>query len=178
MIFPRLFLRLFAVAPCLAVMPAVGAEFDTRIPMNSGGAATFYVQGQLGDLGTTDFMVDTGSGYMTINQATLDRLSERNLASYERDLIGVLADGTELKVPVYLISRLELGTGCVLENVEAALFPAKRQILGLNVLNRAAPFIFSVNPPELVLSHCQPDMVAEAEPVEVPGLQPVVAQPQ
>lgn len=149
-----------AGAQCLAAMTAVAGEFDARIPMSSGGAATFYVEGQLGDLDATRFMVDTGSGYMTINQASLDQLSERKLASYERDLIGVLADGSELRVPIYRISRLEIGAGCVLEDVEAALFPAKRQILGLNVLNRAAPFIFSVNPPELVLSHCQSDMVA------------------
>jgi predicted aspartyl protease len=161
--------QVFAGTLSLAALSVGAAEFDTRIPMTNGGAATFYVQGQLGDLETSSFMVDTGSGYMTINQASLDLLNERNLASYERELIGVLADGTKLRVPVYRISRLELGAGCVLENVEAALFPAKRQILGLNVLNRAAPFIFSVDPPELVLSHCQPDMVAEAEPAQ--GLQ-------
>lgn len=149
---------------CMSGMTAGAGEFDTRIPMSSGGAATFYVQGQLGDLESTGFMVDTGSGYMTINQGTLDQLNERNLASYERDLIGILADGSELRVPIYRITRLELGAGCVLEDVEAALFPAKRQIIGLNVLNRAAPFIFSVNPPELVLSHCKPDMVAGVEP--------------
>ena len=169
-------LRVLASILCLAVMPAGAGEFATRVPMSSGGAATFYVQGQLGDLETTSFMVDTGSGYMTINQASLDQLHERNLARYERDLIGVLADGTELRVPIYRISRLELGAGCVLEDVEAALFPAKRQILGLNVLNRAAPFIFSINPPELVLSHCQPDRVAEAEPEPVPVLRNQVSQ--
>ena len=152
------------IAASLYTTAGVSGEFDTRIPMSSGGAATFYVQGQLGDLDATRFMVDTGSGYMTINQDTLDRLNERELATYDRDLIGILADGSEMRVPIYRIARFELGTGCVLEDVEAALFPAKRQILGLNVLNRAAPFIFSVNPPELVLSHCQPDMVAEAVP--------------
>jgi predicted aspartyl protease len=136
------------------------AEFDTRIPMTSGGAATFYVEGQLGNLESSSFMVDTGSGFMTINQDTLDQLYERGLASYERDLIGVLADGSELRVPIYRITRLNLGANCVLENVEAALFKAKRQILGLNVLNRAAPFIFSVDPPELVLSHCTTALVA------------------
>jgi predicted aspartyl protease len=162
--FSMMGVRGLAASLCLVVMPTGAGEFDTRIPMSSGGAATFYVQGQLGDLESTGFMVDTGSGYMTINQASLDQLNERNLAHYDRDLIGVLADGSELRVPIYRISRLELGAGCVLEDVEAALFPAKRQILGLNVLNRAAPFIFSVDPPELVLSHCQPDMVAGVEP--------------
>lgn len=155
-----LVLRMLAGTLCLVLAPAGAGEFDTRIPMSSGGASTFYVQGQLGDLESTGFMVDTGSGYTTINQASLDQLNERNLANYERDLIGILADGSELRVQIYRISRLDLGDGCVMEDVEAALFPAKRQILGLNVLNRAAPFIFSVDPPELVLSHCKAGMVA------------------
>lgn len=165
-----------ACALALAVMPAGASEFDTRIPMSSGGASTFYVQGRLGDLESTGFMVDTGSGYTTINQASLDQLSASNLAQYDRDLIGVLADGSELRVSIYRISRLELGNGCILEDVEAALFPAKRQILGLNVLNRAAPFIFSVNPPELVLSHCKPNLVAGVEAAA--GLTTEVVQTQ
>jgi predicted aspartyl protease len=153
-------LRAFTGILSLGALSAAGAaEFDTRLPMSNGGAATFYVEGQLGDMETTRFMVDTGSGFMTINQDTLDRLNQSGLASYERDLTGVLADGSELRVPIYRITSLNLGN-CVLENVEAALFKTKRQIIGLNVLNRAAPFIFSVNPPELVLSHCGPALVA------------------
>ncbi len=150
------FLSVFTALICaLAVCGAAqAAQFDTRIPMLTGGAATFYVQGQLGDLETTDFMVDTGSGFMTINQATLDQLMARELAHYERDMRGVLADGSELVVPIYRIARFNIGANCVIENVEAALFQTSRQILGLSALNRAAPFIFSVDPPELVLSDC------------------------
>jgi hypothetical protein len=49
----------------------------------------------------------------------------------------------------------------VLRDVETAVFDTKRQILGLSVLNRAAPFIFSVDPPELVLSNCTGREIAE-----------------
>jgi len=53
-----------------------------------------------------------------------------------------------------------------LQNVEAVVFPStKRQILVLNVLNRSVPFIFSMNPPELVLSHCTGKGLAEAETI-------------
>jgi hypothetical protein len=62
--------------------------------------------------------------------------------------------------------------------VEAVVFPStSRQILGLNVLNRSAPFIFSVNPPELVLSHCTGKDVAEAE-IAAPADQLRTHQPQ
>lgn len=159
-----LFAALLALAVVLtqAFQSASAGQFDTQIPMTSGGAATFYVEGRLGDLETTRFMVDTGSGFMTINQGTLDQLLARDLARYERDLSGILADGTELQVPIYRISRFSIGEHCVLENVEAALFPSQRQILGLNVLNRASPFIFSANPPELVLSHCTAGALSES----------------
>ena len=42
------------------------------------------------------------------------------------------------------------------------MFPGKtRQILGLSALRQAAPFIFSMNPPKLVLCNCT-DRLAEA----------------
>jgi hypothetical protein len=60
-----------------------------------------------------------------------------------------------MNVPVYAIEALSIGNGCWLNNVEAAVFPGKtRAILGLNALQRAAPFIFSFEPPRLVLSNC------------------------
>jgi hypothetical protein len=43
----------------------------------------------------------------------------------------------------------------MLEEVEVAVFPGNtRQIVGLSVLTRAAPFVFSTNPPQLQLSNC------------------------
>ncbi len=150
-------------AGCLLVLSAMvmAGEFDARIPMSVGAASTFYVQGRFENLAATEFMVDTGSGYLTINTPTLNQLLERGLASYKRVLPGVLADGTEVEVPVYQVAQFSIGP-CLLQNVEAAAFPStRRQILGLNVLNRSAPFIFSVNPPELVLSHCTEAALAE-----------------
>ena len=140
----------------------MAGTFDARIPMSVGTSTTYYVQGRFGGLEATDFMVDTGSGFLTISRPTLDTLLEHGLATYKRDLPGVLADGTEVEVAVYQVAQFSIGP-CLLRNVEAAVFPStKRQILGLNVLNRSAPFIFSVNPPELVLSHCTGEDLAKA----------------
>lgn len=140
---------------------ALAGNFDTRIPMRIGSAATFYVHGRVADLSRTEFMVDTGSSITTINQPTLDRLMAKGLADYDRDLSGTLADGSRLTVPVYRVVSLDIG-GCVLKDIEAAVFITDRQILGLSALNRAAPFIFSVDPPELVLSNCTGPEIAEA----------------
>jgi predicted aspartyl protease len=130
-------------------------EFSTSIPMENKGASTFYVTTEIAGLDTVDFMVDTGSGYATINEETLAMLTQEQSAIYVKDLEGILADGSRLVVPVYRVKSMNIGGNCMLENIEVAVFPGNtRQILGLSALRQAAPFIFSMNPPQLVLSHC------------------------
>jgi len=134
---------------------ASAGEFDTTVDMRANSATTFYVEGRIAGLGNVDLMVDTGSGYMTINEEMLARLEEAGRVRYVKELRGRLANGSELSVPVYAIEALSIGGGCWLRDVEAAVFPgATRAILGLNALQRAAPFIFSFEPPRLVLSNC------------------------
>jgi predicted aspartyl protease len=140
---------------------AMAGEFGTTIDMRSKGGATFYVPGEISGLGTVDLMVDTGSGYMTINEEILKTLKDGGQARFVRNLRGRLANGSELDVPVYAIEAVSIGEACWLHNVEAAVFPGNtRPILGLNVLQRAGPFIFSFDPPRLVLSHCDPAVAA------------------
>jgi predicted aspartyl protease len=161
----------------LSALGAAGAAADSRpeefgfpIVMQEKSAATFYVASEIDGYGSVELMVDTGSGYMTINEETLAVLQRRGTARYVKQLRGVLADGSELTVPVYTIARLRLGGECWLEDVEAAVFPgAARQILGLSALRRAAPFIFSVDPPALTLSHCG---VADQSPAAIAGAAP------
>jgi predicted aspartyl protease len=123
--------------------------------MQEKAAQTFYVPAYIEGFGDTELMVDTGSGYVTINEQTLAVIKRQRTAHYVKNLQGVLADGSELIVPVYAIKALNIGGSCWLHDVEAAVFPGKsRQILGLSALRKAAPFIFSVDPPSLSLSHC------------------------
>ncbi|MBK1704409.1 retropepsin-like aspartic protease [Halochromatium glycolicum] len=130
-------------------------DFRFQIAMTEKSAATYYVPGSIQGYGPIELMVDTGSGYMTINEKTLAVLKRRGAVRYRKQLQGVLADGTELEVPVYTIARMRIGSECWLEDVEAAVLPgSSRPILGLSALRRAAPFIFSVDPPSLTLSGC------------------------
>lgn len=160
------------VASVLLLCPAswsgaLADEFKTSIPMRHGGAATYYVTGQIGDLAEMDFMVDTGSGFLTINETTLELLKSNNQVRYLRNLRGILANGNQMLVPVYRISELNIGGNCSLRDVEAAVFPGTtRQILGLSALKKASPFIFSVDPPNLVLSHCPRAEIASAQQAE------------
>ncbi|MBI5041780.1 MAG: retroviral-like aspartic protease family protein [Gammaproteobacteria bacterium] len=154
-----------------AVLAALGAlwtgnlyagDFDSNVPMRDKGAETYYVDGEIHGVGPVDLMVDTGAGYMTINEETLGILRDSGDATFVKDLTGILANGTTMTVPIYRIAEIRIGASCTLRDVEAAVFPGKtRQILGLSALRHAAPFIFSMNPPKLVLSNCT-ERVAEA----------------
>lgn len=146
----------FILLALAAGTSAVSAgEFDTRVEMRVGGAATYYIDGAIEGLGAVEMMVDTGSGYMTINEEMLAELQAQDEARYLKQLRGRLANGDELSVPLYAIDRVNIGGNCWLDNVEAAVFPGKtRAILGLSALQQASPFIFSMDPPSLVLSHC------------------------
>lgn len=138
---------------------SVLAATEITVPMHDKGAATFYVPVSIKGWGTGDFLVDTGSSYMTINQATLRSLKANNQVVYIKHLIGTLADGDQLIVPLYRISSVTIGKNCRLFNVKAAVFPGTtRNILGLSALRRAAPFRFSVDPPMLSLSGCSTDV--------------------
>jgi predicted aspartyl protease len=160
--------RSWALGLTLISSPVLAGDINVTVPMHDKGLATYYVHAQVADLGMSEFMVDTGSGYLTINEQTLFALQERKQARYVKELRAVLA-GSELIIPVYAINRLRIGN-CTIRNVEAAVFPARtRQILGLSALNKAAPFTFSVDPPELVLSNC-------AQVVDAPLAQPTLAE--
>jgi predicted aspartyl protease len=143
----------------LATLPVVtgvqAVEFDHTVPMHRKHLATFYVQGAISGFGDVELMVDTGAGYMTINQGILSTLQAAGQVEYVKDLTGVLADGSRIGISVYRINEIRVGEGCVLRDVEAALFPDEaRMLLGLSALQKAAPFVFSTDPPRLLLSNC------------------------
>lgn len=137
------------------ILPVWGQELGTGVPMQLKGAKTYYVSGQIRGLESSEFMVDTGSSYTTINEHSLERLLASGGAEYLRDLTAVLANGAELRVPLYRIAGIDLGSRCQLTGLEVAVFPGRtRQILGLSTLRKASPFLFSVDPPQLRLSNC------------------------
>ena len=140
---------------CVFTLPVFADQATVAVPIHTKGASTFYIKGQLGNLASADFMVDTGSGYLVINQQSLKQLKKQGQASYVKDIRGILANGNKFVVPVWRVSSFTIANQCVLHNVEAAVFPGKtRQILGLTALEKAAPFVFSFDPPEITLSHC------------------------
>lgn len=145
-----------AIGIMLVALQSRTPEFAAKVPLYDKGVATYYVEGNIHGIGEVEFLVDTGAGYTTINEETLATLKSRRLVSYSREMSGVLADGSRLRVPVYRIANINLG-GCELENVEAAVFPGRtRFLLGMNALKQAAPFTFVTEPePHLALGTCK-----------------------
>jgi len=133
----------------------VSADSSRVIPMVKHKSATFYVGVTIGDLPSKEFVIDTGASHVTISRKTLQKLLNKKQAIFVRSMKGILANGASINVPVYKISSLNIGGGCQFKNVEVAVIERDvRGVLGLSALNRAAPFTFSVDPPQLQLSNC------------------------
>ena len=149
-------IKLVAGFSLLLVSAAVYGEGSQQsVGLKTIGTDTYYVDGQFEGVSATALLVDTGSGYSTINQETLHQLKETGNAVYLKKVEGIMADGSRMVVPIYRISGVSLGGKCVIRNIEAAVFPAgSRQILGLSALRKVTPFVFSLDPPTLTLSNC------------------------
>lgn len=134
---------------------SVQAGSEQIISMVKHDTATFYVSVAIGDQPMQNFVVDTGASHVTITRGTLEALLDKQQAVFLRHMIGVLADGSSIEVPIYRISSLNIGGECRFENIEVAIMEGNvRCVLGLSVLNQAAPFTFKVDPPQIQLSGC------------------------
>ena len=152
-----IFTSLCIVALMTITMPESDASNQKSLtfPLYNRGASTFYIKARLGGLQKTELMLDTGSGYMTINEDTLGKLKQQGEVSFVKNIGGILANGSKLVVPVWRIRHIKLGSKCELYDVDAAIFPGKtRQILGLSALKKAGPLTLSFNPPQITLNHC------------------------
>ncbi len=133
------------------------------IAMTQKNAETFYIQGSIQGVGNVEFLVDTGSSYVTINEHTLAMLKQQKKVTYIKELIGILANGERKQISVYRIDTIKLSDKCELHDVEAAVFPGHtRHILGLSALKKVGAFIFSFDPPQLILTECTSTSVSSA----------------
>lgn len=145
------FASLFFLAPATQA-----AQFGTTVPMSKKGSSTYYVPVAFAGATGNDLMVDTGSDYVTINETTLGLLKQHGDVDFVKQVAGVMANGTDVIVPIYRIAKLNIGCCCIVHDVEVAVFEGtERQILGLSALKKVAPFALSVDPAHLILSDCQ-----------------------
>lgn len=148
--------RIIAILTLLPFALPTLAEDTMTVSMNARDTGTYYVPVNIGEAITTEMMLDTGSEFLVINENTLKRLQAESRVSYIKDVIGVMANGSDVKVPVYRLASLGIGCCCVIHDLEVAVFPRNtRQILGLAALRKVAPFSVSLEPANLTLSHCE-----------------------
>lgn len=149
-----------ALIACLGMLlawhaPGDAEQFAHVVPMQQHDSGQYYVLGVLSGGVETDFLVDTGSGYVALSKETFERVERSSGTEYVRDIVGAMANGRMMKVPIYRVAELAISGECRLENVEVAVLPSgARNILGLSALRRVEPFAMQLSPPQLWLSHC------------------------
>jgi predicted aspartyl protease len=153
---PRPFRTLFASVVLLTATATTDAsEFDTRVPLERAASGNFYVEGVLNTSVHSKFLVDTGSGLVTITEDLLDALAATGRVERAGRVAARLANGKLQAVQLYHVEHFRLGESCELGPIDVAVMPGRgANILGLNLLARAAPFAVHVEPPSLALSDC------------------------
>lgn len=125
------------------------------LDMHQAASGNFYVHGSLAGDVDTDLLLDTGSGYVSLSQATFERVSATGNPRFARHIFGRMANGKVEKVALYTVAELRLADNCILRDIEVAVFPkADRDILGLNALSRLQPFTLQLTPAKLTSAHC------------------------
>lgn len=146
---------IYCVALLMFSSLAVGEDFEFKIPISQQNSGNYYVGGTLENDDRVEFLVDTGAGMVILTQKTFRSLSATAKLAPTRRIAARMADGRSKAVDVYTLEQLILGQDCNLGPLEVAVIPgAANNILGLNVLKKAAPFAIYTSPPSLALSAC------------------------
>ena len=134
---------------------AVGKDFEFKIPISQQSSGNYYVEGTLENDDKVDFLVDTGAGMVILSEKTFSSLAATSKLSPTKRIAARMADGRTRAVDVYTLNYLILGQECNVGPLEVAVIPgAANNILGLNILKKAAPFAIYTSPPSLALSAC------------------------
>ena len=139
----------FSVADDLA------SDSSFQIALSQKNTDVYYLSAILGESIETEFLFDTGSGYLAINEVILAQLKSQKQASFKRYIHAKMANGKIRQVPLYKIVSLSLAPGCVLYDVDAAILPRNtRNILGMNVLKMMDSVSLSMDKPSLTVKGC------------------------
>lgn len=148
----RLFLSLISLA---ASNLSLAEDFEFKIPISQQSSGNYYVAGTLENDDRVEFLVDTGAGMVILAEKTFKSLNATSKLSPSRRIAVRMADGRTKAVDVYTLNQLILGQDCNVGPLEVAVIPgAANNILGLNILKKAAPFAIYTSPPSLALSAC------------------------
>lgn len=139
----------------LATEQAAAEDFGYRIPLAQQSSGALYIEGQVNDSVSADFLLDTGSGMVTVGRDLFSQIKRSGPVEKVGRVAARLANGRLQPVDLYLVQRFRLGEHCEIGPLEVAVMPGKgRNILGMSALSRAAPFAVHMAPPSLAISSC------------------------
>ncbi|MEM7467883.1 MAG: retroviral-like aspartic protease family protein [Pseudomonadota bacterium] len=161
---------IFLALALLFISQSAFAEFQLQLPVSATKAGTFEVTGQFGASAPEQFLIDTGAAISTISAAHFKKLKNTQAVVATRSIAARLANGKYQKTKVYEISGFKLGRLCKLGKIEVAVMASGgRNIIGMDVLAKTAPFGLYLDSPSLAVSTCQQDSIndlADASTVE------------
>ncbi|MGV6859185.1 MAG: retropepsin-like aspartic protease family protein [bacterium] len=146
--------KVLILASSLAPHLGMADGLSTKVSMTEKASSTFYVAGSLNGYGKIDMLVDTGASFTSISEPILEEMVSRGEASHTGEIKARLANGEICDVSIYRISSLMIGDSCEVRNIEVVSSEGNTNLLGLSALRHAAPFTFSMEPAELLLSNC------------------------
>lgn len=122
--------------------------------MTQSTSGTLYLKGTAAGI-EAEFLLDTGAGLVTLNEATFATLRKKSGVKQVRQVGARMANGKIQLMNVYEVEQFSIGN-CELGPLEVAVMAGKgRNLLGLSALAAAAPFSIQLSPPVLSLSGCQ-----------------------
>ncbi|MBT82341.1 MAG: hypothetical protein CL587_18375 [Alteromonadaceae bacterium] len=139
------------VAALLLTTAVVASE--QAVPLDQSAGGTLYLEATLESAVTASFLLDTGSGLLTLNKATFEALTKGRKLEQTGKSAARLANGKILTVSQYQLSSIRIGQACELGPVEVAVMPGGNNILGINTLLKAAPMTITAE--SVTLSGCR-----------------------
>ncbi len=139
------------VAAMLVTTAVVASE--QAVPLDQSAGGTLYLEATLESAVTASFLLDTGSGLLTLNKATFEALTKGRKLEQTGKSAARLANGKILTVSQYQLSSIRIGQACELGPVEVAVMPGGNNILGINTLLKAAPMTITAE--SVTLSGCR-----------------------
>ena len=141
-----------ALLLCLAASAIHAGDLD-NLALRTSEAGTYYLAGSIDSLVHTEFLVDTGAGYVSLSDKTFRTISEIESTILLRHINARMANGRIVTVPVYQVEELALSENCVLRNIEVTVVKnSDRDILGLNAIRALQPVTLQLDPPVLSVS--------------------------
>lgn len=146
----------FASVIMLGLCSQAVADFEVMLPISGTKGGSYSVAGSFGGTHDAQFLIDTGAGMSTLSREMFKAVKKTHKVESVRKVAARLANGKLLKAQVYRIEDFRIGNQCSLGDVEVAVMPnSGRNIIGMDILAKTAPFGLNLAKPALAVSKCE-----------------------